>query len=489
MAGNAPSNAELAQQIAALTAVVTNLANAIAGNQIPAAAAAPPAAAVTFATSPGVAAVEELIDYTTKHGASLYEQGTKALGTPFSMKATQVVIFEKELQDRASMMGWDKGAQNILEFTNKDGRQISLIAEYGQIDAETLKTACESFITGINSDKRAAQNNEQMWRCLYSSLTEEAKATLLTYKKDYEVLVNGKPKVVAPLMYKTIMRLATLDGNATVTALRANLRELTQYAIKQNGNIDEIHTYFNQNYAQLKARGQSVDDVHTILFEAYLQGVPDATFHDYMRRLQDDWMDQTGDMRDATHEDIMKKAKAKYDLLVNSGKWGAKSPDQEKIIALEAQLKDLQNLKLSQQLINKLKQGQGQAGQSQNQRRGRQQNRAQDNRNATPKRGASNRRNQKDRTNKRFQKQDEEWKRTPPKDNEPKHKQVGNKTFNWCVHHMKWVIHKPEDCDIGKKNASEQANDKVSQGNRQTTANQATYAQLLAQLALQSMDE
>jgi len=38
MAGNAPSNAELAQQIAALTAVVTNLANAIAGNQAPPAA-------------------------------------------------------------------------------------------------------------------------------------------------------------------------------------------------------------------------------------------------------------------------------------------------------------------------------------------------------------------------------------------------------------------------------------------------------------------
>ena len=176
------------------------------------------------------------------------------------MKAAQVVIFEKELQDRASMMGWDKGAQNILKFTNRDGRQISLIAEYSQIDAETLKTACETFITGINSDKRAAQNNEQMWRCLYNSLTEEAKATLLTYRKDYEILVNGESKVAAPLMYKTIMRLATLDGNATVTALRANLRELTQYAIKQNGNIDEIHTYFDVNYSQLKARGEEYDD-------------------------------------------------------------------------------------------------------------------------------------------------------------------------------------------------------------------------------------
>ena len=62
----------------------------------------------------------------------------------------------------------------------------------------------------------------------YNSLTEKAKATLLTYQKDYKIIVNGEYKVVAPLMYKTIMRLATLDGNANVTALRTNLHVLSQ---------------------------------------------------------------------------------------------------------------------------------------------------------------------------------------------------------------------------------------------------------------------
>ena len=80
MAGNAPSNAELAQQLQALTAIVTNLANAIAGNQPPQAAAAPHA--VSFATSPGVAAVEELIDYTTKHGQIFTGKEQKLLELP-----------------------------------------------------------------------------------------------------------------------------------------------------------------------------------------------------------------------------------------------------------------------------------------------------------------------------------------------------------------------------------------------------------------------
>ena len=42
-------------------------------------------------------------------------------------------------------------------------------------------------MTGANSNKRAAQNNEQIWRCIYNTLTKEAKATLLTYATDYVV--------------------------------------------------------------------------------------------------------------------------------------------------------------------------------------------------------------------------------------------------------------------------------------------------------------
>eukprot|EP00804_Cyclotella_cryptica_P009584 CCRYP_006287-RA/>CCRYP_006287-RA protein AED:0.39 eAED:0.39 QI:0/-1/0/1/-1/1/1/0/252 len=248
MAGNAPTNAELAEQIAALTAVVANLANAITGNQAPPAAAAPPVATVAFATSLA-AAVEELIIYTTKHGANMYEQGTKALGTPFSMKASQVVILKRTTR-QGKHDGLGQRPQNILKFTNKDSRQISLIAEYGQIDAETLKAACQTFITGINSDKRAAQNNKQMWRCLYNSL-KEAKATLLTYRQDYELMVNGTARCTTHVQDHHEACHPRRQGNCYRT--RANLRELTLYAIKENGNIDKIHTYFNHNYAQLKA--------------------------------------------------------------------------------------------------------------------------------------------------------------------------------------------------------------------------------------------
>ena len=43
-----------------------------------------------------------------------------------------------------------------------------------------------------------------------------------------------------------------------------------------------------------------------------------------------------------------------------------------------------------------------------------------------------------------------------PKDGDPKTKKVGELTFNWCIHHMAWTVHKPSECKLGKKMAEEQ---------------------------------
>ena len=469
MANQAPTAAELAEQVAQLTAIVTNLTNAVA-NIVPAAPAgggggAPaPAPAATFAKSPGLADVDQLIDYKSKLGQNLFEQGSKALATPFDLKQDQIVIFEKELEDRASVMGWNEGTQNITQFNNAGGKTIDIIREYGQIDEATLKNECMVFISGAKADQRAAQNNELMWRCIYETLTEEAKATLLTYSDSYTVEHNNKKHTVAALMYKTIMRLATLDNNATVETLRENLRGLTQYAVTVNGDIDLVHKYFNQNFTQLKAKGESVDGVMSLLFNAYKNAVPDNQFKQYILRLYDDWLDQTGDMAGASQEKLMKKAKAKYDLLKSQGDWGKEYKSQE-YIALEARLK------LSDKLINKLNQ-ENKAYEKQTQLlRGDSSSNNNSNSNKKSK-------NKKDRSNKRAQKADEEWKKTPPKDGEPKTKHVGNKDWHWCIHHMRWTVHKPNDCEKGKRLADKDKSSSTS-----------AYASTLAQIALMAADE
>ena len=76
----------------------------------------------------------------------------------------------------------------------------------------------------------------------------------------------------------------------------------------------------------------------------------------------------------------------------------------------------------------------------------------------------------------------------PPKENKKKEKQVGKYTYNWCEHHMVWTVHKPSDCELGKKHKDNQKKDR-NKANSAVVASAATttislcYTALLATLA------
>ncbi len=74
-----------------------------------------------------------------------------------------------------------------------------------------------------------------MSNCLSNSLSMEAKVRLLTYRNN--CTFNGVE--YAPLMYKIIMRLATIDLIATTQTLRDNLQNLGVFAAIVNGDIDK----------------------------------------------------------------------------------------------------------------------------------------------------------------------------------------------------------------------------------------------------------
>ncbi len=116
--------------------------------------------------------------------------------------------------------------------------------------------------------------------CLAKSLMAETQARLLTYRNDY--LIEGIE--CAPLMYKVIMQLATIDSVATTQALRDNLHALGTFASTVSGNIDKI------NDSQLIARGATVDDPIGILFAAY-QVVSCFNLKTYIHRMYEDYLD------------------------------------------------------------------------------------------------------------------------------------------------------------------------------------------------------
>jgi len=97
------------------------------------------------------------------------------------------------------------------------------------------------------------------------------------------------------------------------------------FAATVSGDIDKINTEFNKNYSQILARGATVDDPLNLLFNAY-PVIPCYHFKTYMKQKH-------------------------FDYLKNTGQWGAKSPDDEKIVAMAAEINALKGqLKLDPKL-------------------------------------------------------------------------------------------------------------------------------------------
>ena len=165
--------------------------------------------------------------------------------------------------------------------------------------------------------------------CLTNSLTKEAMARLSPYRAEYTF--DGK--VYAPLLFKTIMRLATIDSVATTEALRANLRELAAYSAIVHGDIDKINQYFDENYSQLVARGAQIDDPVGILFDAY-RTISCPHFKTYIVRKHEMYLD--GELANLTHKTLMAMATDKFTYLKTKGLWGAQS-DEDRIVAMVAE--------------------------------------------------------------------------------------------------------------------------------------------------------
>jgi hypothetical protein len=216
-----------------------------------------------------------------------------------------------------------------------------------------------------------------------------------------------------------------------------------------NGDIHKIHGKFNRTHLQLLSHGATIDDPIGLLFGDY-SVVPCHNFKEYICCHHDDWLD--GKLTGMTHETLMTFSTHKCNYLKTKGTWGAKSPGDEKIVAMLAALNALKgNLKLNDKLGDVIKgkgkgKGKGQGGNRKT-------------------------KNKKNTGNEAKQKEDKAWKKVPPKSGDTKSKEMSKYTYHWCKHHMAWCMHKPSECHLGKEWKEEQQKRKPAY-----TTNSATYA-------------
>jgi hypothetical protein len=158
-----------------LTAQVQNISGgAAAGGAAGGGAEAAPL--VTFTATPAMVNHQDLINYSTKVGAMIYNEGCKKLTTEFDMKSSGTVVYTTEFQAKCVKMGWHMGTQQIINFTNAAGSTINIVHQHGQIDTAMLQAQCKVFCksTGALFQAKARQNNT-MSKCIMKMLTPAAR--------------------------------------------------------------------------------------------------------------------------------------------------------------------------------------------------------------------------------------------------------------------------------------------------------------------------
>lgn len=415
----------------ALTLVQTNQAQALQPAAPPNMAAVPPPPAppaVPFALTPALAD-DAVINYATSEGKKLWKEATEVLPLgEFDGKNPNNLL--SDLDQRAKTQGW----LNVLTVTVA-GINHYLPRQYGGLTMVQVRAHADVYMTGMPD--RLTQNSLALAECLYKSIDQTLRAKVNNNPALYEYVINGNRVNDGPLLLMTILSHCQIKTKSTATNVRIQLTKLDQYMrsdIMRSGDITSFNTYVRELVNQLARLNETMNesDILIHLIDGY-KASPDSTFATFMATKHERIM--YFEDPDNTVEAIMQLAEQFYTDRVSKGEWAKPSGDQEKIVVLESQIRNLSSSKNKKN--SKDKKGKGKKGKKEG-------------------KGKS-----KDGKNFSYE-PSQAWKWVAPAAGEPKTKKVKDAQYFWCPNHQHqqtkawgmWSRHKLSDCKANPPSSS-----------------------------------
>lgn len=379
-------------------------------NPVQAAGPAPAAGQVqvAFALTPGQATKNNVLNYATSEGIKQYKSATRSLYTSdddkFDCDAAGLRDFLQLLEARATSYAWDVAVLDIaLDPTNLlSSERLSLLTRHGELTMEQVKAHCAAY---IDTPTRAAQDSMQVYECLMQSLSKIGREKITVWKEQY--YIGEKPS--GALFLKTIIRESHSDTKAQAAHIRHQLSSLDTYMASVGSDIDKFNIKVRTLIQELKARGETSNDLLINLFKGY-KAAADSKFVEYIEKREDEYEDG----EEMNPEILMTRAANKYKTLLLKDKWMAPSAHEEKVLALEAKIKVLSAKRAK----------------------------------AAPSKDGGNSKGKVGNKKKQEGRRDKEkpaWMFQEPVDkNEVKI--VDGKKYYWCPNHKCWTRHKPSEC-------------------------------------------
>ena len=419
---------------------------------------------VQFALTPALVNPNRPINYATTSGAKLFKSSVAALPVTLDLDPRSINTFNEALKDRCANAAWDNPGSDIVTIAIGNENK-HLIDQYGELTVEQVRAHCEGY---INEQTRQSQHSYQMYECLMNSLTEAARMKISADSAEFTI---GNTKC-GPLLYRHLIGKIAIDTRATLSHIRENLSNLDTYITTVSSNISLFNDYVKEQRLNLAARGGVTHDLMTNLWKAYLNA-SDHEFVGYIRQKKDRY-EEGGEM---DPDVLMREAENKYKTLLQEERWNALSPEQTQLVTLTAQLKKLNDSRVSI----------GKGGKSRKNK-----NKDKDEKDDESNKEKSSKKRKSGKKNNRKDKLGEKWawKKVPPKDGEPHEKSFEGKKYYWCHFHAFWTLtkHTAENCTkwnnaAGKETISNAA--KHSKSEDKSSSQKVSFATQLQDIILE----
>jgi hypothetical protein len=411
-----------------------------------------------FALTPGHDGPNEALNWKQRLSQQVWRDGIQPLSLAageFHTTSSAVNDFKATMSLKAVVMNWNP--LFLIPNCGTSGEEVDLLKHPTKPTVAEITASAQAYISGNQVNSRKAQDNYMCCLTILASCSKNARARLYVDVEEWNLKDgNDEWKPTAPLLFRTLILMATSDNKATEQYYRDMLRNCWNVMVENNYDVIVFNTDFLSNYNELKERGKEWDDAITTLFEVY-RAVPDHLFSEYFKTRNEEWLDDKHP--DLTVYTLTAKAASKYNYYKQKGTWGEPSPDQKRIIALTGEVNQLSkvngDLKLAAEAKSK-----------------------QPAKKLSPKAAPFNpkgtkTKNKKSTKDKQKQKKDEAWKKVPPSAGQPSTKTVDGRTYQWCIHHMAWTIHSSKECKLGKERIAEQ-----SRANSATVASSTTVSEI-----------
>ena len=286
-------------------------------------------------------AVTGVLDYSQKSAKRLYDKAIKPLFIKdelYQCEPEEMNGLLKAVHTRGNEFGWDDEVTGILHIPEDHSDVNSptdyLPEEYGKISQERITSFEKSY---LGAQTRAAQDSYMLYHCLLNSLAKEAKAKVQLFQSEYVVMNDAGTYIPSGnLLLKIIVRESHLDTNATTTSIRGKLSSLDRYINTVNNDVTKFNAYVKSLLMALSARGQRTEDLLANLFKGYM-AVSDKVFISYISSK----MEKYNEGKEIKPEELMQLANNKFRLMKENGSWEAPSAEEEKIMALEAEVRKM----------------------------------------------------------------------------------------------------------------------------------------------------